>query len=295
MSQEFILHQFDSIHQFVKAAEAGHDKDGASSATGGSFSQNWHGTDSFQQSSEFAKFGGWNPQVELEFRSMFDELEPRLRKFHDLEFERTSDVSGFEVNMQSYLDGDPDCMFQWSPSEAMVTKRALCIIIGHSISGGCTSHDLFIRGQAAIALVRALSMLGFELEIWSEETVGGGGPVGRFSTLVRLHAAGEPLDESALEFAIGNPSWLRRLLFGFQEGQSPKIRRDFGFTKNGSYGSCVPIMHADLVGADIQLDLGRSWFGSYDRSTEAADGMKWVVEQLKALGVVPADAEWEDS
>jgi hypothetical protein len=295
MAETFIMHRFESIHEFVDAAAKGAEKTGASHATEGSagrYQKNWHGTKSFGEAVNFAKNGGWDPGTLLEFRDMFEELLPRLRKFTDLEWERASDQHGYEVNMQAYLDGDPDHMYEWVPSEHMVTKRALCLIIGHSISGGCSAEDLFIRGQAAVALVRALSLLGFELEIWSEETVGGYG--GHFSTLVRLHAAGEILDESAIEFAIGNPSWLRRLLFGFQEGQPQDIRQKYGFTKNGGYGSCTPIKHADLVGADIQLDLGQSWFSTWDRKSVAEDGMRWVVEQLKKLGVVDADAEWED-
>ena len=187
-------------------------------------------------------------------------------------------------------------MFQWVPADHLVTKRALCIVIGHSISSGCTSKELFIRGQAAVALVRALMLLGYELEIWSEETVSGYGTSKKYSTLVRLHAAGSVLDESAVEFAVGNPSWLRRLLFGHQEGQSDEVRRQFGFD-DGGYGSPSGIHHADLVGADIQLALGQTWFNEGYGGAEqtAEDGMKWVVQQLKNLGVVDADAEWEGS
>jgi hypothetical protein len=233
----------------------------------------------------------------VEFRNMFD-VEASLRKFTYHEWTPMPDVAGFEVNMQAYLDGEPEDMFEWMPEEHEVSKRALCIVIGHSVSAGCSARDLFIRGQAAIALVRALSLLGYELEIWSEETVGGHyGSNSKlpdyFSTLVRLHAAGEAMDESAVEFAIGNPSWLRRLLFGFQEGQSEAVRAKFGFGKGG-YGSCTPIQHAETVGADVQLDLGRSWFRTYGSEDDMSEaGMQWVLDQLKVLGVVDEDAELE--
>jgi hypothetical protein len=138
-----------------------------------------------------------------------------------------------------------------------------------------------------IGLVRALSLLGFELEIWSEETVSGRG--GNYATLVRLHAAGEVMDESAVEFAVGNPAWLRRLLFASEENEPMEIRRKFGFTSGGGYGSIQPITLGDMVSADLELNLGHTWFRGKE---EGAIG--WIVAQLKELGALPEDLEFDD-
>lgn len=297
-AQKFMMRRFDSIHQFVDAAEKGADRTGSGASQRVGDEASWTGTATFEDAVNYAKYGGWSPENMLEFRNMFDKFMPALRKFVESDFERGVDTSGYEVNMQAYLDGEPDNMFQFLPVENMVTKRAVCLIIGHSVSSGCTAEELFVRGQAAIALVRALSLLGFELEIYSEETVGssyGSKASTLYSVLTRLHAAGELLDETALEFAIGNPSWLRRLLFGLQEGEDEKTRDRYGFgISKGGYGSVKPIQHADLVGADIQLNLGSTWFRDYGSAEDKArHGMQWVVDQLKALGVVDQDAEVE--
>ena len=297
---EYIMHKFDSIHKFVNEAdrrarstESSHSKD---KGFGG---EDWHGTDSFAQAVQFAKFGGWEPQGAPKFRKLFDELIPKLRKFTDLNMERFPDVVGDEVNVAAYLEGEPDHMYDWVPQETEQTKRALCLLVGHSISSGCTAEELFVRGQALVGLVRALSLLGYELEIWSEETVGGWGGQRnhdeQWSILVRLHAAGEIMDTSAIEFAIGNPSWLRRLLFGFQEGEPNDVRSHYGFGKGG-YGSVRSIQHQGVVNADISLNLGERWFN--ERSgNDAKDGVDWVVAQLKRLEVLPQDAEidWEEA
>lgn len=300
MSEKFIMHRFESIGDFVRAAKRNARKNESShkGERGGLYGDNWSGTKTFDEAVSGAMLGTWNPGDLLDFRDLFDGLEARLRKYTTTEFERGMDQSGFEIDMQAYLDGEPDHMMEWHPSEKMVTRRVVTLVIGHSISAGCTSKELFIRGQAAVALVRALALLGYELEIWSEETVSGWasgkGLPDYFSTLVRLHAAGEVMDETAVEFAVGNPAWLRRLLFGFQEGQPDNVRTKFGFGKGG-YGSCTPIMHSDTLGASIQLDLGRRWFGegygSKDQTAE--DGMNWVVDQLKEAGILGEEAEWE--
>lgn len=301
MAKEYILHQYYSIHSFVKEAKKRASKKDASHSTKGS----WCGTDTFEQAADYAMYGGWEPQFAPKFRNVFEDLVPKLRKFTDLHMERFPNVNGDEVNVAEFLNGNPDHMVDWVPQENMVTKRALCLLIGHSISSGCSAEELFVRGQAIVGLVRALSLLGFELEIWSEESLTGSRNEA-WSMLTRLHAAGEIMDTSAVEFAVGNPAWLRRLLFGYQEGEPIDIRRDFGFGSSGEfwggYGHVTAIQHGNLVGADLELNLGRTWFGEgrvswdSDRMDEVAQaGVDWVVGQLKALGVLDTDAtlEWD--
>jgi hypothetical protein len=220
---------------------------------------------------------------------MFDELIPKLREYTDQNFVEMADVSGFEVNMQAYVDGEPDHMRQWMPVEEAVTKRAMCMVIGHGISGGISAAELFQKGQAAIALVRALRMLGYELEIWSELTVNGRSSSVPYSLLTCLHKAGQVMDESAVEFAVGNPSWLRRLIFGYEEGEPAVIRKRYGFDPGGGYGAPAGVHHQDLVGAEIALDLGKGWWRS-GGDDNTARAMEWVVTQLKELGVLDAEA-----
>jgi len=301
-SKAGLIRWYDSIHELANQADKSpKDKTCASVSNGKEYGDDWHGTKTLEESIRYAKYGGWEPEVATEFRDMFDQFMPKLRGFIENAFEPGVDHAGYEVNMQAYLDGEPENMFQFLPSEHQVTKRALCLLLGHSISGGCSSRELFIRGQAAVALVRALSLLGYELEIWSEETVSGSGG-GTLSTLCRLHGAGEVMDESAVEFAVGNPSWLRRLIFACQETEFWVVRKQFGFGVTGTieeyrggYGSCVSPQHAETVNADIVLDLGRTWFseGWGDTDKMAAAGFDWVVQQLKDAGVLDKDAEVE--
>lgn len=291
MADDIILRRFDSIHKFVNHACENPDKS-AASHTG---HRSWCGTASFEEAVEFAKFGGWEPDYAPTLRKGFDNLVPKLRQLVDHELERRMNTSGDEVNVGLFVEGEPDHMIDWVPNEDMVTKRAVCLIIGHSVSGGCSAKDIFVRGQAVIGLVRALALFGFELEIWSEETVsafyGGDDGANKYATLVRLHAAGEIMDESAVEFAIGNPSWLRRLLFASQENESAEIRRTFGFGGEfgGGYGSITDIHFAEMVNADLELNLGRTWFTNNEEGP-----IVWIVEQLKLLGVLPEDMEWEE-
>lgn len=293
-AESVIMRKFDSVGAFVSEAVKRASKSGASHHEGG-HRGDWTGTRSFNEAVTFATQGGWEPKVAAEFRRLFDQLLPKLRKFTDMNMERFMDTSGCEVDVAAYVTGEPEHMTQWVPEYHEVQKRALCLLVGASVDAGVTADDLFLRGQAVVALVRSLSLLGFELEIWSEQTVGGADEL--YSILVRVHAAGSIVDQSAIEFACGNPSWLRRLMFGFEEGEPTDIREAFGFNAGrGGYGRPTSPMHQDIVGADITVSLGRDWYDHAPRGGSDTDkAMGWVVAQLKELGALPedADVDWE--
>jgi hypothetical protein len=291
MSKKFMMRRYDSIGKFLDKLTENPDAAGASDDRSRG---DWAGTESLEEAVGFARYGGWQPEFAEKLRAEFAPLETNIRKYVDRQLERRMDVQGDQVDVAAFLSGEPDHMWGWVPEENPVSKRALCLLIGHSVYAGVTAEQMFVKGQALIALVRALALLGFELEIWSEETVSGKGDTD-YSTLVRLHAAGDVMDESAVEFAIGNPSWLRRLLFAAQENESKAVRTRYGFQPGGGYGSIVSIQHESLVGADMSFNLGDEWFGSgrprRDRGAvdyEAA--VAWVVGRLVELGAVDPEA-----
>lgn len=253
----------------------------------------WAGTKSLDESLQWARYGGWNPTVATEFRDIFESHLPKLRTYVADELVEGRDVSGYEVDVAGYCIGEPEHMHEWLPAENVINKRAFCVLVGHSISSWVTPEELFIRGQAVVALVRALATMGYELEIWSEETLGGRNSQ-NYSTLTCLHHAGEVMDQSAIEFSIGNPSWLRRILFAAEETEPMEIREQFGFMDGRGYGTPKAPIHKDTVNADLVLDLGRAWFGENwgndDHAQLAQSGYDWVVGQLRLAGVIAEDA-----
>lgn len=256
--------------------------------------EDWFGSPSLDQSISWARYGGWEPDVATEFRDMFESHLPKLRSYVADELIEGRDVSGFEVDVAGHCIGEPEHMHEWLPAENIINKRAFCVLIGHSISSGVTAEEIFIRGQAVVALVRALATMGYELEVWSEQTLNGyDGSGTQYTTLTCLHHAGEIMDQSALEFSIGNPSWLRRIIFAAEETESQEIRDRFQFNSLGGYGRPASPIHRDTVNADLVLDLGRAWFGEdwgSDTEKMAQSGYDWVVKQLKASGVIAEDA-----
>lgn len=279
-----LIRRYNSIGDFLAVAETT-PRDGSSTGTDRG---DWYGTDTLDEAIKYARQGGWVPQVSTRFTGLLNEYLPRLRKYKSDELEQVADVCGGDVNMQAFLDGEPDCMFEWAPVESDAPKRALCLLVGQSASSGMTAEEQLMKGQAVVALVRALNLLGYELEIWSENTVEQQGRgTDQYTTLTRLHAAGEVLDIGAVEFALGCPAWQRRLVFAHRETESDSVRNKFGFTAYGGYGASRPPAHADDVNADLVLDLGGSWGLGYGSDVDKAEaGFEWIMRQLRAAGVV---------
>lgn len=288
-----IIRRHNSIGSLLDvAAKTPRDRTCVSDRKGGDV--DWTGTASLDESLRFARYGGWDPDVATEFRDIFEAKLPKLRTYVSDELVEGRDVSGFEVDVAGYCIGEPEHMHEWLPAENVINKRAFCVLIGHSISSGVTAEEIFIRGQAVVALVRALATMGYELEVWSEITLGGYGTSADYTTLTCLHHAGEVMDQSAIEFSIGNPSWLRRIIFAAEETEPMDVRKAYGFMDGSGYGSPKAPIHKDTVNADMVLDLGRAWFGedwdNDDHEKLAESGYSWVVKQLTAAGVIDQDA-----
>lgn len=90
----------------------------------------------------------------------------------------------------------------------------------HTVPTTCVIN----RGLALAALCVAIVDSGHSVEIWSGCTAYVRSST-RFRAMVKVLAAGEPLDLGRLAFAVAHPGMLRRLAFGLWDGQPPAVAR----------------------------------------------------------------------
>lgn len=277
-----------------------------------------------------ARFGTWKPNYADEIRDAFDELVPRLRQALGFNYERRIDRTGDQVDIDAYVQDRPETMYNWFPVETETKKHVVTVLVGVTTRGcsmcraaGCTAapdvtaEDIYVRGQALIGLLRSLKLLGYELEIWTEQSVLGDGiyyattgtntKMGTgYSILTRVQAAGEITDDSAIEFACGHPGWARRIGMRVQEleyARDPQLAEAFGFVPNrdqsdwqygqhGWYGIVTPPLMAQAMSADLVLDWNKSWFpGRYNDGTVPSKDiiLEWTLGQLVEAGVLSQD------
>lgn len=150
---------------------------------------------------------------------------PELR-IAGLDVDYNYDVTGEILDITSHIAGLPE---QWLSPQLSYTHSSRVIDLSVEIGGkaNITSASMTNRGQAIVALIESLELRGYSLSLtlvrstvargrdtsWSGASVSTGE---QFVMTLPLKRIGEPLNINRTQFAIGHPSFYRRLLFGVQ-------------------------------------------------------------------------------
>lgn len=274
-----ILAQFDTLAEFVRATEPDSDRhNGLSAARVDSHKTEWTGTPSLPQAVEWAQYGGWEHGVGWDFDDAIERIAGKVKPVESWNPEVVYDVTGhvgFDIDRA--MVGNPECFLNEQPRWGESKSNVVTILIDQMVSAYCDGPSLLARGRAILGLVRCLQSLGMDLEVWSE--ISNKGNDGRiYSQLVCLKKAGQVSDTEGVEFAIGNPSMLRRFHFAMLELLPDKRNWNVG----GGYGRVIDAVHAETVGADLVLNLKRNW-GMENGSEEKLES--WIAGMLDDAGV----------
>ncbi|MCP3798381.1 hypothetical protein NLX83_03825 [Allokutzneria sp. A3M-2-11 16] len=134
------------------------------------------------------------------------------------------DVTGSEVDIGAYLAGVPECMVDAVPRQISRRGKVITFVIPMSYSAKVRHECIINRGLALATLCAAIIEAGHSVEIWSGDAgfVDQGART-RYSAVVRVISAGEPLDIGRLIFATAHPAMCRRLALGLWDAQPTKI------------------------------------------------------------------------
>lgn len=276
-----ILRKFDSMTAWIDAAE----KNAKPTFQSHTSDREWGGGLTFAGAIALAR-KGWHEERQ-QVLAILDPVRERLAEIIDFSQEPSYDMFGAEPDIDRYLSGELECMLENMPTLAPTKGKAMTLVVDACITGNVPAEEVFRRGAAIIALVETMTMLGFELEVWADMSVEG---ADRWTGLVRVHRAGENLDMGKVVFGIGHPAMLRRLCFGVMEGETAEVRKAFGFTEHGGYGSpCGIHESAEMVDASFTLSWGNRW-----SQNKLDDPVEWVLDQLELQGVWtrPEKREW---
>lgn len=276
-SKNYILWQYDSVQEFADEALANPDKQTSNRPK----QYDYNATDSFQEAYDLL-VGGWKA-ARVQVDGYMDELREHLSDILGQETERYHDLIGYEPDIDRFVAGELECMWDDRVIELPKQGKVFRLLVDCSMSWDNTEEEILQRGAVLCCLVEAFVMLGFELELWVEQTImpswgGDGGGFDYASELVRINKAGEPLDINTMMFPIGHPDWLRRIIFSVEEFHE-ETRTKFGCHSGGGYGLVVrKAHHAERVNASavVSLDGNRAM---------TSDPVKWVLDQLRFQGV----------
>jgi hypothetical protein len=196
---------FSSLSAMVKYLERlpEHDRNGQGWIRG---DEKWSGTDCMGDAIDIAR-KGWDDGVELA-----QEIHETLTGQHAKERRRKHTVAGGSVNVGRMLAGNPAHMIARPKREG---KKVVTFFVEGFMSAGIDADNAVIRAALIGAITDVLEMNGYSCEIVSiatAVTVRRNDPAYQVATT--LKAAGETLNLNDVVFALGHPSYFRRLVFG---------------------------------------------------------------------------------
>lgn len=239
----------------------------------------FRGSSSFEEALDWAR-NGWAPgrSAVLELVDKFvDRISADVIKEVD-----SFDVAGDELDVGAFLDGAPECFVASWDADGLRERLPIRIAFNPGVNCGITTEAIVKRGAAIAALVELLEIAGFSVDLVADHFCSNYGSTHRFHVAIELKQAGAGLDGDRLAFALVCPSFLRRLIFGFQEMESDTVRQRMGFYTGGAYGHQEdnPAMLEPGSGVDLYIGNSMEPFESVESSEQ------WLTEQLINLGAI---------
>lgn len=234
-------------------------------------------TRTFDDAIELARHGWHDARERVD--GHLEPLREALGALLDVTTERAHDIIGYEPDIDRYLAGEMECMYEDFFVEAPKDGKVFRLLVDVSMTWDNRPEDVLKRGAVLCALVEAYTLLGLQLEIWCEGTWTNHERNGYATILTQINSAGDPADIDAMMFALGHPDYNRRLQWAVGE-QDRVFSTKFGYGGTvGYYGSC-------RQGAHFQEFLDASAVVSLDGNHEMTrNPLKWIMGQLEAQGV----------
>ena len=149
-------------------------------------------------------------------------------------FQPVWDVTGAEVDVARYLQGEPECMIDFPLTETSKVGRVITLAVGTAISSAVSSSSYLKRGRCIVALALALSRLGHAVEVWAyDSSTSNAAGEHEAHSRVMVKSAHDEIDPARLMFALAHPAMHRALMWAMRDkfpepwrkGLSEKCRR----------------------------------------------------------------------
>lgn len=280
MNDKHKIYTYDSIKDFVKHCDTNRDRTGRGTSSD-TTRPDWAGSKNWGEAYDLA-VNGWQAKRPT-VNAILDPLREMLADKLSIVTERQHDMVGYEPDIDRFLAGELECMFEDVFVEAPKQGKVYRVLVSGSVSGFVSGETLLKRGIAILALIEAFQMVGSDLEVWTEFS--SEGRDGHIATvLVKLHAAGSMLDINSVMFPLAHPSWLRRFFFAALEALPN--RADFSAYEGGGYGRPRDLLGVDVIDPTFTLTKGGE---STQTRQMDKDPLGFVLDTLKAQGAFRDD------
>ena len=229
-----IERKFDSFDEFLTKVKepSNHPKMKASTATGAGYGQNWD-------------LGvGWGGAMKLAREGWPEGLE-RMRKLVDLlelpkgsrsyEPRPVMALAGDEVDIGTYLSGEPECMVDWETVETPSFGKVVKVLVHLTANCNVSADAMFRRGALAFLIIDTLESYGLRCEVWGVvkcSNISARAAEPNYFAQVCIRDADQPCEPDRLAFMLAHPAVFRRFGFKLMELDPDYQNSDYGTTKN---------------------------------------------------------------
>lgn len=220
-----LLNRFESIADLVKYSESvgdhrtesiksGHDPEWYNGKKFVDPSHEYH-VDSLDKAHAIARQGLGQYAVKAMSGAMLA-LENSERDIARDDLRSRYDVSGSEVDVTRYLEGEPENMVEYYWEQDAKPEPVATIVVSVACHCGIDGEAMIKHGNAIMELMVAVEDAGTQTEIWIDSHQSGGGKTARQAVCVK-HAGGA-LDVSELMYAIAHPALFRAVMLNAMHG-----------------------------------------------------------------------------
>lgn len=267
------IREFKSWSGFLRYAEGPSDMDTYERASRQSPFQvqggmSFFGTRSFEEAMDLARYG-WKDGLRA-----IKEADRKLHiaaRGHRVEFRPEPDVVGEIMDIGEFVTGNPEYAWSYNAVDYVRTGgRVIDIVVNLSAAWFVSRQEIMRRGAALLLLIETLELNGHITSLSGMTSVAGRlvGELGRGRgtslVFVPLKSPGTIYDPDRLAFALGHPSFLRRVMFSVWERESAAFRQSFGVRLDRGYGEVVD----RRVDADVYVGHTSRAFVSDDSAIE---------------------------
>lgn len=277
------LVEFDSVNEVAERVKEAH----ASAPTLSNMNNQpeWYGPGitSMQDVYELARVG-WDEKNDEWLKIAEDTLESIERAFEVPSWSSHYDVTGSDVDVSRYLNGEPENMIQFDLVQSTKVGRVVSLAINIVASAMVKAETIEARGKSVMALVFALERIGIRTEIYADMQVeeiswhNNEKTYGRVITKVK--DAGETLDPAMVSFALAHAAFFRAMVMPAMHEFPQQIKEDLGV--GSFYGTPTNDMSNEGVLPEGTIQIESAMRGRWD-NTKAED---FVVKHLKELGMI---------
>lgn len=208
----------------------------------------WSGDSTWEETIKHIREGYYQNLEEIKNSIKNDNFKMDL----DNLFKFSESVCGCDVNIEKYLAGEPEDMFEF---EEQKINKFVNLFIAVGANCDITAEELRQRGIKIMSIIDKLESKKIRCNLNLFSFSQSGNSIGYKLTIIKAKKYKERLDMERLNYALTNPSFFRRIIFANNERHTNEEINKYGYYSYDGYGRSIEFKNDNTyLTEDIKRD-----------------------------------------